>query len=552
MKHFLKKISSISDCGITFGRWSRALLIALSMGSALSVVAAHPAAASARPKLVVTVVVDQLRTDYLELLAPHMSAGGFSRLQSSGTYLRNVQYAPARLDATSSTAMLMTGATPDRTGVAAAYSWNPATLKLTPTLADNEAIGNFTTKAYSPRRMRLSTLTDEVMIDGAGLGQAWAVAIDPQMSVALASHAGTGAVWLDKNSGKWCSSTYYKEMPQAVSDRNYRRPLSASVDTMQWKPLLPLDQYPGLPAQKRYYPFRHTFPSSAKDVYERFAASPKANAEVTSLAVDMLNNLKLGNRGDAIDMLCVGYTVAPFKYVKDGDYRLELEDAYLRLDRDLERLLTAVDKSVGLNNAIILLMSTGYYDDATIDDEKYRIPSGTFSSKRAVSLLNAFLTARHGQGNYVSAWHEGTVWLNRSLAETRGLSVEELARESKEFLAKMSGVESVYTISDLLSSTSPIEEALRLSIDPKGDVDLIVEISPGWLMSDDTGYPVETRPIRRGLYPAPAFIMGNGVPAALEVSDPISATSLVPTLSGLLHLRQPNGATTPPLLFPRP
>lgn len=531
----------------------KSLIIALSMGSALSVCAAHsPASAPAgRPKLVIAIVVDQMRTDYLELLTPQMSTGGFARLASTGSYLRNVQYAPSRLDAASSTAMLFTGATPDCTGVAAANTWSPSALKLTPSLADTEVIGNFTNEAYSPKNLRLSTLTDEVMIDGAGLGQAWSVAIDPQMAIIMASHAGTGAVWLDKNSGKWCSSTYYKELPQSASERNYRRPLSSAIDTMQWKPLLPLEKYPGLPAQKRYYPFRHTFPSSAKDVYERFAASPKANSEVATLGVEMLSSMKLGNRGDAIDMLCLGFSLAPFKYVKDGDYRLELEDAYLRLDRDIERLLNAADKSAGLDNTLIIVMSTGYYDDATIDDEKYKIPSGTFSVKRALSLLNAFLTARHGQGNYVSAWSNGTIWLNHSLLESRALSPEEVSREVKEFLAKMSGVEAVYTMSDLLSSTSATEEALRLSTNPQSGADLLVEITPGWLLSDDTGYPTVTRPVRRSRYPTPAFLSGPGLPKAYEKSDPVPSTSIIPTAAGALHIRQPNGTISAPLVLPR-
>ncbi|MCM1005700.1 MAG: alkaline phosphatase family protein [Prevotella sp.] len=503
-----------------------------------------------RPKLVLAVVVDQLRTDCLEQLASLMSNGGFARLKNEGTYFRNVQYAPARLDLVSSTAMLFSGATPDRTGVPSSLSWNASALKLLPTLSDSDVIGNFTTEAYSPKRFRLSTLADEVMIDGAGLGQAWAIAIDPQQAVSMAGHAGSGAVWLDKNTGRWCGSTYYKEMPQTVTDRNYRRPLSSRIDTMQWKPMLPLERYPGLPAQKRYYPFRHTFPSSAKDVYERFTASAKANTEVTDLAIDLLNSTKLGNRGDAIDMLCLGYTAAPFKYVKDGDYRLELADTYLRLDADLARLFSAADKAVGLDNTLIVLMSTGYYDDATIDDDKYRIPSGTFSTKRAVSLLNAFLTARHGQGNYISAWSAGTIWLNRQLLEKQNIALEQAAKEAKEFLSKMSGIEAVYTMSDLISSTSPTEEALRLSTDPQGGADLLVEIAPGWLLSEDIGYPVITKPIRHSIYPAPAFMRGVDVPAGRTLSDPVQATSLAPTAAGLLHIRQPNGTISAPVLFP--
>lgn len=504
-----------------------------------------------RPKLVLAITVDQLRTDYLEYLEPLMSRNGFARLRTEGTYLRNVEYAPSRLDAVSSAAMLYTGATPDRNGVAAAESWNPASMKLSPALADAEMMGNFTNDAYSPRRLRLSTLTDEVMIDGAGLGQAWSVALDPQMAVIMASHAGTGAVWFDTNTGQWSSSTYYKEVPQPVSERNYRRPLKARLDTMQWKPLLALEKYPGLPAQKRYYPFRYTFPTSGRDVYERFAASAKANTEVTDVAIDILGGLKLGARGDAVDMLCVGYTAAPFKYVKDGDYRLELSDTYLRLDLDLGRLLAAADKAVGLDNVLVALTSTGYYDDATSDDEKYRLSTGVFSVKRAVSLLNAFLTARHGQGNYVSAWNGGTVWLNRNLLESKGLDLNSTTKASKEFLSKMSGVESVYTMSDLLSSTSAVEEGLRLSTDPHGEADLIVEITPGWVLHEDMAYPVSSRPVRRSHYPAPALLRGAGVPRGYEVSEGVPATSIAPTVCGLLHMRQPNGCVSAPVLLPR-
>lgn len=526
------------------------LQVALSAISACAWGAGHQQASAIppRPKLVVGIVVDQLRTDYLEYLTPLMGQDGFGALSRQGTYMRDVRYDPARLDAVSSTAMLMTGATPDRNGVPSARTWDSAKMMLSPTLSDPDFIGNFTSETYSPRALRLSTVTDEVMIDGAGLGQAWSVAADPQQAVTLAGHSGTGALWLDRNSGKWCTSTYYKEMPQVASDRNYRLSLSSRLDTMQWKPMLPLESYPGLPAQKRYYPFRYTFPTRNKDVYDQFAASPKANTEVTDLALDLLRSLKLGNRGDAIDMLCVSYSLAPFKYVKDGDYRLELMDAYLRLDRDIARLAAAVDKAAGPGGALVFLVSTGHYDDATIDDEKYRIPSGTFSVKRAVSLLNAFLTARHGQGNYVGAYADGAVYLNRQLLEQKGLATDLVAREAKEFLVKMSGVEAVYTMSDLLSASSPEEESLRLCVDPKGGADLLIEICPGWLVSDDTVYPVQTHPVRHGRYMAPAMVMGPGIPRGKTVETAVPATAIAPTLSSALRIRQPNGSRSLPAL----
>lgn len=92
---------------------------------------------------------------------------------------------------------------------------------------------------------------------------------------------------------------------------------------MRWEPAMDIGLYPGIPAQKRYYPFRYTFPTNDKDAYRRWSASPMANREVTDIAIDYLKQLKAGSRGDAIGVLGIAYTAAPFKYVKDGDYRLE-------------------------------------------------------------------------------------------------------------------------------------------------------------------------------------------------------------------------------------
>ena len=332
-----------------------------------------------------------------------------------------------------------------------------------------------------------------------------------------------------------------------VTDLNYRRPLSQRIDTMQWKPLLAdLNRYPGIPSQKRRYPFRYTFPSTGRDTYRMWAASPKANEEVTSLAIEYLRSLQLGRRGDAIDMLNVGLTAAPFKYVKDGDYRLELEDTYLRLDRELARLLNAIDKTTGLSNTLIFLSSTGYYNNATADDPKYQIPSGDFSAKRALSLLNAFYTSRHGSGNYVVAFDRGQFHLNRALVEQKGLDTDAEAREGKLFLQRMSGVADAWTLSELLTASDADLAALRLSINPKTAGQIIIAVQPGWNLIDDTVYPSVVTPVRDCAVMTPAFILGPGV-EAVTIGTPVDAAALAPTVTGILRIRSPNGAKEKPL-----
>ncbi|MDE6297075.1 MAG: alkaline phosphatase family protein [Muribaculaceae bacterium] len=501
-----------------------------------------------QPKLVVGIVVDQMRTDYIEYLQNYFGERGFRKLMKEGLYMRDVDFNVGDLDAVSATAMLYTGAYPSQTGVPSSLIYDSESGKLTPALADSKTLGNFTNDSYSPERLRLSTLSDELAIAGDGKGQIYALSADPQQSMIMAGHAGTGALWINNTSGNWATTTWYKPMPGQVSSRNYSYSLGSRIDTMQWKPSVSLDRLSGLPKHKITQPFRHTFPKSDKNVYIRFAGSPLGNREVTDVAIECLKGLSLGNVGTAVDMLNVAYTLAPYKYVKDGDYRAELADSYIRLDKELGRLFEAIDRYVGAGNALIWLSSTGYYDDAVIDDKKYRIPGGEFSMKRAQSLLNSYLSARHGNAGYVGAFKDGHLYFDHKVIESKGLDIKEVMADACSFLAKMSGVADAYTLTDILSPSTPELEKLRRSFDPKSGGDLYVTFNPGWTVVDDIVYPPVTKSVRETTVLTPAFIVGPGVPPE-TISTPVDATALAPTISGILRIRSPNGSVSKPVLL---
>ncbi len=496
---------------------------------------------SARPRLVVGIMVDQLRTDYVEYLRGLFGDDGFKLLTDSGTYFRDIRYASSPKDAVAATVGIATGTSPSRNGVAATRRYDPQLMKPVDALAQD---GNG--DSYSPEAIRVSTLSDEIMIDGAGLSLVYGIAADPQTAVALAGHSGTGAYWINPHTGQWTTSSYYGAPPQPVSLANMQRSLSLRIDTMQWKPILSLDDYPGLPEQKRYYPFRHLFPRKDRDVYSRWSSTPLANAEVTGLAIDFLRSLKVGSRGKTIDVLNIGYTLAPYKHVKDGDYRLELQDAYIRLDKQLGRLVDAIRQYVGLDNTLIYLVSSGYYNDAIADDPKYRIPGGEFSAKRAVSLLNSYLTAMHGQGDYVSGYYGGHIYLNHKTLEAKGISPEQGATEAGNFLAKMSGIDAAYTLADIRSGTDATARNIQAGIDAKTAGDIVLLFSPGWNITDDTRFPNDTQPTRTGATLSPAFILGGSAPARV-IDTPVSAEAIAPTISQILRIRSPNGSSERPL-----
>lgn len=503
---------------------------------------------ASRPKLVVGIVVDQLRTDYLQYLQSMFGEKGFRRLMRDGLYLQQLDFKSDVSDPSSATAVLFTGNYAPANGVPSAKVYSVTDARPVSVLEDKGSMGNYTRETLSPANLRLSTISDEVAIDGDGLTSVYAISADPQQAIIMAGHAGNCALWINDNEGKWSSTAYYRDFPSFISHRNQYKSLTSRLDTLQWRPALPIDKYPGVPAQKRYYPFRHIFSRSDRDVYRRFKTSAPANAEVTDVAIDALKNLNLGRRNDAIDMLSIAYTAAPYKYVKDGDYRVELEDTYIRLDSQLGRLLDEIDSKVGLENTLIFVSSTGYYDDAVVDDPKFRIPSGDVSLKRVESLLNSYLSAKYGNGDYVSGIFGRQVYLDRRKLENSSLPLDKILADSRDFLVKMSGISDARLLGDVMSDPSGEGRRLRLSIDPKNCGDIFLTYTAGWNVIDDIQFPSTSSPAREGSVSTPFFMMGYGVKPVV-ISTPVDAAAIAPTITSTLHIRSPNGASTRPLTF---
>lgn len=507
--------------------------------------ASHP---TGEPKLVVGIVVDQLRTDYIEFLQSYFGERGFKRMMKDGVYMRNVDFKVNDLDAASATAMLFTGAYPSQTGVASAMVFNSESGKMQPTLTDTKTLGNFTNDSFSAEGLLLSTVADQLAAANDGLSAIYSFAADPQQSIIMSGHAGTSACWINNTSGNWATSTYYKPLPNALTSRNYGTPLANRIDTMQWKPSLDLKQYPGLTPQKRLYPFRYTFPRSDREVYLRFSASPLGNREVTDAAIECIKQLKIGSNINATDMLNVAYTVAPYKYASSDDTRVENMDAYLRLDKQIGRLLDAVDKYVGAGNAVIWLSSTGYYDDAVVEDKKYRIPSGDFSMKRAKSLLNSYLSAMYGNADYVAAFRDKHLYLDHKILESKKLDLNKVVSDARTFIIRMSGVADAYTIDDILSPSTPELESIRLGFDPKTGGDIVIEYTPGWNVVNDLEFPEVSKPVGKTQILSPAFVVAPGVSPKV-ISSTVDAVSLAPTIANFLRIRGPNGARAKPMAF---
>lgn len=500
---------------------------------------------SERQRLVVTIVVDQLRSDYIEMLRSCFGEGGFNRLIQDGAYLENVRFDIPNADIASATAMIFTGTYPNVNGIPASTVYNLKTKRAEKVLNDPSKIGNFTNETFSPVALQVSTITDELRLDNE-LNSVYSISPDAQQAILMAGHAANSAFWISDVTGKWASSTYYKTVPTTITSRNYKMPLSARLDTMTWKPSMALDKYCDLPSYKKYYPFQYVYPASSLSRYKNFKKSALVNEEVTQVAVDYIKSLKLGNNGNT-DMLNIGYTAAPYKHGTDNDCRVELQDTYIKLDRQLAKLFSAIDSNVGLKNALIVLTSTGYYNDLSTPNEKYNIPTGDFYPERAVSLLNMYLMAIYGNGKWVDTHYNNSLYLNRELIKSKGLDLSEIRAKSCEFLRQMSGVVAAYSFEEILNNpTSEETQKLHRGTIPALTADISIEVTPGWKIVENSNDVKTSRMVRDNAVCTPAFFLATNV-VPQTISTPVKATILAPTMSRILRVRSPNAAKESPL-----
>lgn len=498
-----------------------------------------------RPKLVVGIVVDQLRTDYIEQLREYFGRNGFNTLIEEGVYIRDLDFGTPVSDAASATGMLYTGAWPSETGVASACVYDPITSSLILPLAPVAAGSPLNSDSFTPAPIRVTTIGDELSVATDGAASIYSISMDPQQAVIMAGHTGKGAYWVNNTSGNWATSGYYGTLPSPLSTRNNRSPLSARIDTMKWSGSPALTRIGWLPPAAKSRTFQISYNKRDRDAYRRWSESALSNTEITDAAIDIIGSLNLG-QGSGTDMLSIAYTAAP--YSSPGtDSRVTLTDTYLRLDAQLARLIEAIDRRVGRGNAIIWLSSTGYCEPTPADESRLRLPHGEFSVTKAKSLLNSYLGARYGNAQYVLAIRDSKVYFDHKAIESLRLDAEKVISDARQFLLKMSGVSEALTIHDILSGTTPEHQQLRRSLDAGRSGDILLSFTPGWVVAYDDRTPMSYKDSRRASTQTPAFLLMPGMEAEI-INTPVEAARLAPTIAGAMRIRAPSGAKAKPLL----
>lgn len=505
------------------------------------------------PRLVVTIVIDQLRGDYLNYFNATFGEKGFKRLTHEGLYYPSIDFGFPNLGEASAVAALSTGSYPYYNGVIGDYFYDRAQGRERNILADERYMGNFTDDRLSPALLQASTLADELKIASNGQSLAYSIAPDANQAILAAGQLADGAFWVDDFNGKWATTTYYKDPPPFLERYNAVEAL-ANFNDLQWNQAY--NYYNALPhAPKK--PFAHKFPKNDPQRYLKLKQTPLINAEITALADRLLQNAALGNHM-ATDFLALTYYAGNYLYASPFEpYTYEVQDLYHRLDKELERLFALLDRHVGLRHTLIVVASSGYQNalpqpplaQPLLDDRK-------FYPSRCTALLNLYLMALYGQENWVAACYDNQIFLNRRLAEDRQIDPQTLVQKAAEFVVQLSGVQHVTTANQWLVDDAGRSSDFRRGMNKILSGDLFLELHPGWQIVDERPEnslstprkPLFTplKPLSTPLVLAPLFIYGENIPQK-SVSRRVKASEIAATLAYLLRIRQPNACFALPL-----
>lgn len=490
------------------------------------------------PRLIVTLTVDQLRTDYMEAFASLYGQQGFRRLIREGRFYAQAEFPFHDIDRASAIASLMTGATPSAHGIVAENWLDATTLRPVNCVDDPKYMGNYTDESSSPAKMLTSTFGDELKIATRNRALVYAIAPFREAAILSAGHAGTGAFWLNERTGKWCSTTYYNEFPWWLSQYNEKQSPDYRIRDMVWTPTHPVNRYRYLP-EWRDIPFKHKLDADKVNKYRRLITSPFANEEVNRLTQELLEKSTIG-RDSVPDLLALTYYAGNYNHYPTSECAMEVQDAYVRLDANIAQLLELLERKVGLKNVLFCLSGTGYVEPEKPDAALYRIPGGEFHMNRCTTLLNMYLMATYGQGQYVEAYYGNQIYLNHKLIEDKQLSLTDVQEKAADFLAQFSGVDEVHSAHRVLfGAWSPRQALARNSYHIKRSGDLFITIQPGWTLMQDNA--ANNRVVRSAYLPTPLFFLGAGTRAEI-IRTPVSIDRLAPTLSGSIHIRAPNAS----------
>jgi predicted AlkP superfamily pyrophosphatase or phosphodiesterase len=502
----------------------------------------------ARPKLVVGMVVDQMRWDYLYRYYDRYAANGFKRLLHDGFSCENtlINYAPT-VTACGHTCVY-TGSVPAIHGIVG-NGWYSREVGRNMYCAEDTSVntvGSYSAAGkMSPRNMLVTTIGDELRLSNNFQSKVVGIAIKDRGAILPAGHSATAAFWFDASAGNWITSTYYmNELPAWAKEYNDQKWPIQYMKT-PWTTLYPIETYTLSTADDKPYEGRFrgatnsAFPHNLSQQPGNIAATPWGNTMTLEFAKKALEAYNLGG-GSVTDMLAISLSSPDYVGHQFGPNSIEVEDTYLRLDKDLAAFFDYLDKKIGKGQWTFFITADHGVAHVPGFMEENKLPGGVWEDATSLSSLNEQIKARFGVNKALLAFSNYQFYLDHAAIANAGKSEKEITDFVIAQLLQLKAVANAFPLRELNQTALP--EPMRSMIingyNVKRDGDIQIILNPGWIEGGKTG-------TTHGLwYPYDAHIplvwMGWGIKPG-KSNRTMGMTDISPTLAALLRIQMPSG-----------
>ena len=515
-----------------------------------------------RPKLVVGIVVDQMRYDFLYRYWDKYGNDGFKRLLGEGFSFENTQYNYVPTYTGPGHASIYTGTTPAMHGIVANDWYTRSTGKNMYCTEDKTVKSVGSTSVWgemSPANLLASTITDQLRLATNARSKVVGVCIKDRGSNLPAGHMPTAAYWYDGTVGGWITSTYYaQQLPEWVQQYNARKDAEKLL-SQPWNPLLPLNQYTESSPDDNEFenPFKgetrpvfpHDLPKLRGNSFDLLRQTPFGNTYTKDFAKEILKQENMG-QGEFTDFLALSFSSTDYVGHQFGPNSVEVQDTYLSLDRDIADFLKFLDKHVGKKNALVFLTADHGAAHAPNFMLSQRMPAGSYGPGVIKDSVQQFLNRQYGKGNYISAYTNNQIYLDHGYLRTRKLEVAEVQRKIAQYLQYFPVLMRVVTGEELRINQweAGLAGMFQRGFLANRSGDVLLAYQPGWL----EGY---AGPMLKGTTHGSAGRYDTHVPLIWygwkvkkgSSSEEVYITDIAPTLAQWLKIQEPDACIGKPL-----
>ncbi|SFG72994.1 alkaline phosphatase PafA [Pedobacter insulae] len=507
----------------------------------------------ARPKLIVGMVVDQMRWDYLYRYNERYGNGGFKRIINEGFSAENtlIPYTPTLTGC--GHAAIYTGTVPAINGIIG-NNWFDSQIGRDVYCVEDKnvkTVGSVSNEGLmSPKNLLVTTVTDELRMATNFRSKVISISIKDRGAILPGGHVANGSYWYDDLSGNFITSTHYmNNLPDWVKQFNAEK-WPDKFFAQDWNTIYPIESYINSTSDQKSYEglfkgetasvFPHLFNQYVNKNYSMMASMPQGNTFTLEMAKAAIVGEKLGQMNNT-DFLAVSLSSTDYVGHQFGPNSIEAEDTYLRLDKDLSAFLTYLDKTVGKGNYLFFLTADHGATHVPGFSQENKLPGQGLSTRKLKTALDSLILSNFRVKKAIFTMMNNQVIFDHEAIKEANADFGQIKQLCLDYLVKQNGIFNAVDIKNLNNATIPTELKTKITngynARRSGDIYYILDAGSYPSTSTGTGHgawnPYDSH--------IPAVFMGWGIKPG-KTNKKYYMTDIAPTVSALLHIQEPSGS----------